>query len=198
MARIGNLPGGARSSQAGRSHLATRAGGSCCRWPIDLAELQGAVGDRVSRGPHRRDVVGGGRAGGCSWRRISPHSVRYLGDVGNELRRGGGARTLTPAIPVRLRGAWIGWWLAVAVGAAVFSRGRFHERRARGCADAGHGRGTRFGRPSRWTPGPLFLLAVAAVFCYLIFRRHRPGDRADHGISALAAVLAVESPAGGW
>lgn len=118
------------------------------------------------------------------------HSVRYLSDVGMSYGAVAVLGTLTPAIPVRLRGAWIGWWLAVAVGAAVFSGGDFTNIGHAVALVLGMGVGTRFGRPSRWTPGRYFLLAVAAVFCYLIFVGTDPVIVPTMGLGVLAAVLA--------
>lgn len=118
------------------------------------------------------------------------HSVRYLSDVGMSYGAVAVLGTLTPAIPVRLRGAWIGWWLAVAVSAAVFSGGDFTNVGHVVALMLGMVVGTRFGRPSRWTPGRYFLLVVAAVFCYLIFVGTDPVIVPTMGLGVLAAVLA--------
>lgn len=118
------------------------------------------------------------------------HSVRYLSDVGMSYGAVAVLGTLTPAIPVRLRGAWIGWWLAVAVGAAVLSGGDFTNVGHAVALLLGMGVGTRFGRPARWTAGRYLLLAVAAVFCYLIFVGTDPVIVPTLGLGVLAAVLA--------
>ena len=54
-----------------------------------------------------------------------------VADVGMSYGAVGVLGTITAAIPHRWRKAWIGWWLAVAAGAAVVSGGYF--------TNAGHG-----------------------------------------------------------
>ncbi len=95
-------------------------------------------------------------------------SVIDVTDVGMSYGAVAVLGTLTAAIPDRWRAAWIGWWLAVAVGSAAASAGDF--------TSVGHGValvlgmlvGTRFGHPAHWTKPRYALLAVAASFGYMI------------------------------
>lgn len=112
-------------------------------------------------------IVAAGLAGALAAGLLS-RSIVDVADVGMSYGAVGVLGTITAAIPQRWRPAWIGWWLAVAVGAAVVSGGYF--------TTAGHGValvlgmlvGTRFGRPARWTAARWALLAGAASFGYVV------------------------------
>jgi hypothetical protein len=94
-------------------------------------------------------------------------SITRATDVGMSYGAIGVLGGLTTAIPRRWRPAWIGWWLGVAVAAALV---------ARDFTDIGHGVAlilgmavsTRFGQPGPWTPFRRALLAFAAAFGFLV------------------------------
>ena len=120
------------------------------------------------------DVVGGSRAGGCSWRRISPPFGQVPQRRGNELRRGGGARNIDIGDTGQIAQRVDRLVVTVAAGAAVFSGGRFHERRYAVALMLGMGVGTGSAAPSRRTT--LFLLGCRSGVLRYLIRRHRPGD----------------------
>jgi len=95
-------------------------------------------------------------------------SIVNVADVGMSYGAVGVLGTFTAAIPHRWRAAWIGWWLAVAVGAAVVSGGYFTNAGHAVALVLGMLVGTRFGQPERWTATRWGLLAVAAAFGYLV------------------------------
>lgn len=133
-------------------------------------------------------VVAGGLAAALGAGYLS-HSVTYLSDVGMSYGAVAVLGTLTPAIPVRARGAWIGWWVALAIGAAVFTGGDFTSVGHAIALMLGMGVGTRFGRPARWSTVRYLLLAVAVVFCYLIVVSTDPVIVPTVGLGLLGAVL---------
>jgi hypothetical protein len=96
-----------------------------------------------------------------------PLSVSHATDVGMSYGAAAVLGSLTAAIPVRLRPAWIGWFVAVGVAAVVVGRD---------FTDVGHavalGLGmlvaTRIRRLDHWTPARFVMLGVAAAFGYLV------------------------------
>ncbi len=95
-------------------------------------------------------------------------SIVDVADVGMSYGAVGVLGTFTAAIPQRWRPAWIGWWLAVAVGAAAVNGGYFTNAGHAFALVLGMLVGTRFGQPERWTAARWGLLAVAASFGYLV------------------------------
>jgi len=116
-------------------------------------------------------------------------SIRYVSDVGMSYGAIGVLGTLTSAIPVRWRGAWTGWWVALAGGTALFSGGDFTSVGHAVALILGMLVGTRFGRPSRWTPTRYLLLAVAGAFCYLIIANPGPEILPTAGLGVLGALI---------
>lgn len=96
-----------------------------------------------------------------------PLSVSHASDVGMSYGAMAVFGALAPAIAPRWRPAWLGWWLPVAAVAAL-GGGEF--------TDVGHATalllgmlmGIRLPRPDRWTTTRLILLAVAAVFAFVV------------------------------
>lgn len=76
--------------------------------------------------------------------------------------------TFTAAIPRRWRAGWAGGWVAVAVGSAVISRGEFTNVGHAVALVLGMAVGTRLRTRPHWTVPRYVLLAVAAVFSYLL------------------------------
>lgn len=96
-----------------------------------------------------------------------PWSVAFARDVGMSYGAAAVVGALTAAIPRRWRPGWIGWWIALAVGTSLT------------CAeftDVGHAVAlllgmlvaTRLTGPVRWTPVRCLLLAVSAVFGFVV------------------------------
>ncbi len=132
-------------------------------------------------------IVAAGLAGALAAGLLS-RSIVDVADVGMSYGAVGVLGTITAAIPHRWRKAWIGWWLAVAAGAAVVSGGYF--------TNAGHGVAlvlgmlvaTRFGRPERWTGPRWALLAGAAGFGYLVVGYNSVSLLAPAACGALGAL----------
>ena len=94
-------------------------------------------------------------------------SVAHAPDVGMSYGAIAVLGTLTTAIPLRWRPAWVGWWLAV--GAVVIALGRdFTDVGHTVAMVLGMGVATRFGEPRRWTPPRRVLLGVGAAFAYAV------------------------------
>lgn len=96
-----------------------------------------------------------------------PWSVSVARDVGMSYGAAAVLGALTAAIPARWRPAWLGWWLAVALGTSAL------------CADftdVGHSIAlvlgmlvtVRSGGPVRWTSVRYVLLAVSGVFGFVV------------------------------
>lgn len=120
---------------------------------------------------------------------LFPMSVRYVADVGMSYGAIGVLGTLTSAIPRRWRGAWAGWWIAVAAGAAALSGGDFTNVGHAVALVLGMLLGTRFGRPASWTPTRYALLAVAAAFGYMIMANDELSIPITAGLGLLGALL---------
>ncbi|MEO8816524.1 MAG: rhomboid-like protein [Mycobacterium sp.] len=116
-----------------------------------------------------------------------PWTIASARDVGMSYGAAAVFGALTAAIPRRWRPVWIGWWLAVAVGSAAL------------CADftdVGHAVAlvlgmlvaTRLGGPARWTPVRCMLLAVAAVFGFVVLAHTGVSVLAGAGLGGLAAA----------
>lgn len=95
-------------------------------------------------------------------------SIANAADVGMSYGAVGVLGTFTAAIPHRWRPAWVGWWLALAIGAAVVSGGYFTNAGHAVALILGMLVGARFGQPQGWTGARWVLLAVAAAFGYLV------------------------------
>jgi hypothetical protein len=124
---------------------------------------------------------------GLGW--LSAADVTRATDVGMSYGASAVLGSLSAAIPRRVRPAWTGWWLAVAV--AVVTVGRDFT-------DAGHAvalvlgmlASTRFGRPVAWTPVRYLLLAVAFGFGYLMLANTGPSLVVATGFGVFGALVA--------
>lgn len=112
-------------------------------------------------------IVAAGLAGGLAAGLLSA-SVSDAADVGMSYGAVGVLGALTAAIQRPWRGAWAGWWLAVAVASTGFGGMDF--------TTAGHGValvlgmavGSRFDHPVQWTPVRGALLVAGSGFGYLL------------------------------
>jgi Rhomboid-like protein len=110
-----------------------------------------------------------------------PLSVSRASDVGVSYGAVAVLGALTAAIPDRWRPAWIGWWIPVGIAAAVLGDD---------FTDFGHTVALllgmlvsiRLGGPARWTRVRCALLAVAAMFGFLMLA---------HDPSAMLGAAAV-------
>lgn len=118
-----------------------------------------------------------------------PWSITVARDVGMSYGAAAVLGALTAAIPRRWRPAWIGWWVSVALGTSAL------------CADftdVGHSValllgmlvGVRVGGPGRWTPARYVLLAVSAVFGFVVLAHTGLSVLAGAGLGAVGAVAA--------
>lgn len=112
-------------------------------------------------------IVAAGLAGALAAGLLST-SVIDAADVGMSYGAVGVLGTFTAAVCPRWRGAWAGWWLAVAAASTALGGLDF--------TNAGHGValvlgmavGSRFAHPAHWTALRGALLVVAAGFGYLL------------------------------
>ncbi len=110
-------------------------------------------------------------------------------DVGMSYGASAVLGALSAAIPSRLRPAWIGWWIAIAVAVVAVNRD---------FTDVGHGMAlvlgvlasTRFGHAARWTPTRCLLLLVASAFGFLMLANNTPTLIAASGLGVVGAALA--------
>ncbi|MBY0441856.1 MAG: hypothetical protein K2Q25_06930, partial [Mycobacteriaceae bacterium] len=109
-----------------------------------------------------------------------PVTIAQASDVGMSYGAIAVLGALTAAIPPRWRPAWIGWWLAIGLAAAVTGDD---------FTDAGHTIAlvlgmlvaARFAGPIRWTPVRYLFLTVATAFGFLLL--------AHTGVAALTGVV---------
>ena len=116
-------------------------------------------------------------------------SIRYVTDVGISYGAIGVLGTLTSAIPRRWRGEWTGWWLFVAMGAAVFSGLDFTNVGHAVALVLGMLLGTRFGQPANWTAPRYVLLAIGAAFGYTLIANDELSVLTTTGLGVLGALL---------
>jgi hypothetical protein len=96
-----------------------------------------------------------------------PISVARDSDVGISYGAAAVLGTLTAAIPPRVRAAWIGWWLAVALTVAE-TGGDFTSAGHAVALTLGILLSTRLPAVEHWTPVRVVLLAGGVVFGYLV------------------------------
>lgn len=135
-------------------------------------------------------VVAAGIAGALGGGLV-PASIADAADVGMSYGAVAVLGTFTAAIPQRWRPAWVGAWLAMALGAVVLTRADFT---ADGHAIAlllGMFVGTRFGPPPGWTVLRYGLLAVAAGFGYLLLVYGDPSDTTTARLGLAGALAAA-------
>jgi hypothetical protein len=100
-----------------------------------------------------------------------PHSIARASDVGMSYGALAVLGALTATLPRRWWPAWIGWWVAAGITAAIMGDD---------FTDAGHSvavilgllASARFRRPVRWTPLRLFMLLNSAGFGFLLLAHH--------------------------
>lgn len=117
-------------------------------------------------------------------------SVTRASDVGMSYGAVGVLGGLTTAIPRRWRAIWIGWWLGVALAAALVG----HD-----FTDIGHAIAlvlgmlvsARFGLPGPWTPFRALLLAVAVAFGFMVLANTIPAMVTGAALGALMAILSI-------
>ena len=116
-----------------------------------------------------------------------PLSISRASDVGVSYGALAVLGALTAAIPRRWRPAWIGWWVPVGIAAAALGDD---------FTDVGHSVALFLGMlvsirlpgPARWTRVPYALLAVSAVFVFLVLAH---GAWSMLGAASVGAVGAV-------
>jgi hypothetical protein len=118
-----------------------------------------------------------------------PLSISRASDVGVSYGAVAVLGALTAAIPRRWRPAWIGWWIPVGIAAAVLSAD---------FTDVGHSIAlvlgmlvsTRLAGPARWTRVRCALLAVSAVFGFLLLAHGTWSMLAAATVGLVGAVAA--------
>lgn len=111
-------------------------------------------------------IVAAGLAGALAAGLLSS-SVADAADVGMSYGAVGVLGTLTAAVSPRWRGAWAGWWLAVAAASTVHDGLDFTSAGHAVALVLGMAVGSRFDRPV-WSALHGVLLVVAAGFGYLL------------------------------
>jgi hypothetical protein len=118
-----------------------------------------------------------------------PWSITRVSDVGMSYGALAALGALTATIPRRWRAAWIAWWMAVSLAAAIVG-GEF--------TNAGHAVAlmlgvlvsTRFRGPIHWTPARYVLLVGSIGFGFLILAHSMWGMAAGTAFGLLGAALA--------
>lgn len=95
-------------------------------------------------------------------------SIANVTDVGMSYGAVAVLGSFTHAVSQRWRAAWVGAWLAVAVGSVVLSGAEFTNVGHLVAFVLGMAVGTRLGPPRQWTLPRYALLAVAAGFSFLL------------------------------
>jgi hypothetical protein len=120
-----------------------------------------------------------------------PISVARANDVGMSYGALAVLGALTATLPRRWRTAWVGWWIAAGITAAIMG-GDF--------TDAGHTVAVilgvlvsaRFKRPVHWTPLRLFMLLNSTGFGFLLLAHHWWGMAATLAFGLLGAFAAYQ------
>lgn len=118
-----------------------------------------------------------------------PWSIGFAPDVGMSYGAAAVLGALTAAIPRRWRPAWLGWWLAVALGTSAL------------CADftdVGHSialvlgmlAAVRLSGPAHWTRLRYLLLAVSVTFGFVVLVHTGLSVLTCAGLGALGALAA--------
>ena len=100
-----------------------------------------------------------------------PWSITRASDVGMSYGALAVLGAMTAVIPARWRAAWVGWWVAAGLAAAIIG-GDF--------TDAGHTVAViigvlvsaRFRQPIHWTPVRCLMLAASSGFGFLMLAHH--------------------------
>lgn len=134
-------------------------------------------------------IVAAGIAGALTVGLV-PSSVINAADVGMSYGAVAVLGSFTAALPVRLRPAWTGGWLAVAVGSAVLSGGEFTNVGHAVALLLGMLAGARFGESQGWTATRYGLLVVGALFSYLLIAYGGMSWQGAIGLGITGAVAA--------
>ncbi len=134
-------------------------------------------------------IVAAGLAGALAAGLLS-NSVADAADVGMSYGAVGVLGTLTAAVSPRWRGAWAGWWLAVAAASTVHGGLDFTSAGHAVALVLGMAAGSRFDRPV-WSTLHGVLLVVASGFGYLLLAY-------QDVFAAQTAVLGVLGGLAGW
>lgn len=118
-----------------------------------------------------------------------PWSITRVSDVGMSYGALAVLGALTATVSPRWRPAWIGWWVSLAIAAAI-AGGDF--------TDAGHAISLllgmvvtmRFNRPVHWTPARYALLMVSAGFGFLLLAHTGWTSAIGVALGALGALAA--------
>ncbi|MGV0635752.1 rhomboid-like protein [Mycolicibacillus trivialis] len=117
-----------------------------------------------------------------------PMSVTRASDVGMSYGAMAVFGALAPAVAPRWRPAWLGWWLPVVAVAALLG-GEFTDVGHATAVILGMLMGIRLPRPDRWTTTRLALLAVAAVFAFVVLAHSATTVAAAAGLGTVGAML---------
>ncbi|OBK28550.1 hypothetical protein A5634_20210 [Mycobacterium asiaticum] len=118
-----------------------------------------------------------------------PWSIAHASDVGMSYGALAVLGGLTGAIPPRWRPAWITWWLAVSICAAVLG-GEFTNAGHAVALGLGILLGMRFRAAVHWTPLRCLMLLNSAGFGFLILAHSTVGMAAGIVFGVLGAAVA--------
>jgi hypothetical protein len=118
-----------------------------------------------------------------------PVSITRASDVGMSYGALAVLGAMTAVIPARWRAAWVGWWVAAGLAAAIIG-GDF--------TDAGHTVAVvlgvlvsaRFRQPIHWTPLRFMMLAASSGFGFLMLAHHWGTMAAAPAFGILGALAA--------
>lgn len=133
-------------------------------------------------------LVAGALAGAVEFGWL-PLSITRASDVGMSYGALAVLGAMTAVIPARWRAAWVGWWVAAGLAAAIIG-GDF--------TDAGHTVAVvlgvlvsaRFRQPVRWTAVRCLMLAASAGFGFLMLAHHWGTMAAAPAFGVLGALAA--------
>jgi hypothetical protein len=120
-----------------------------------------------------------------------PLSITRASDVGMSYGALAVLGAITAVIPQRWRAAWVGWWVAVALSAAIIG-GDF--------TDAGHSVAVvlgvlvsaRFRQSIHWTTVRRLMLAASSGFGFLVLAHHWATMAASPAFGLLGALVAYQ------
>ncbi len=120
-----------------------------------------------------------------------PVSIARASDVGMSYGALAVVGALTATLPRRWRPAWVGWWIAAGITAAIMGDD---------FTDAGHTVAVilgllvsaRLSRPVHWTPVRLFMLVNSTGFGFLLLAHHWWPMAATLAVGLLGAFVAYK------
>ena len=134
-------------------------------------------------------LVAVGLTAGVSWGWL-PGTVTRAADVGMSYGAAAVLGALTPAIPLRWRPLWVGWWLAVSA-TVVAVGGDFTTVGHVVALVLGMVIATRFGVAAPWTSTRAVLLVVGSTFGYLVVANTDPFTMVAMSCGLAGALLAA-------